>query len=218
MVKRIYLVLWLAFISYPTHSQEQRNTDPSRVSYETLIDAKKQFYQVIIKKPFAEKSTSGFFNATSYVENSPKDLSKNEFITFTSFYQNIHKGFGINAGATYSSAEGFMPNIGLNYMYSGKRLSLLLLPAYTYDYAKRLSFMAISEHKTRLSEKWSIYSKVQAYYAYNIQPESHFRSFIYTRIGLTYTRYTLGIGQNNDWYGSKKENRKYAGLFFRIAI
>lgn len=218
MINKTISIVMLLYFSNTIIAQEIPTSNPSPISYEVLVGTKQQFFQIIAKKPFIENGNSGFFSATSFIENSPKDVSKNEFISFTSFYHNIHKGFGLNTGASYSSLEGLMPNVGLHYMHNSKRLSLLVMPTYTYDNAQRLSLMLISEHKTKLSEKLNLYSRIQAFYSYDLNPQSHFRSFAYARLGLSFSRYTIGIGQNNDWYGPKKNIKKNVGLFVKFTI
>ncbi len=218
MINKTISILLFLVISNTITAQEITTRNTSPISYEALVGTKQQFFQIIAKKAFLENGQSGFFNVTSFVENEPKDVNKNEFINFTSFYQNLHKGFGLNTGASYSSLEGLMPNVGLHYMYNSKRLSMLIMPTYTYENARRLSLMFISEHTTKLSEKISLYSRVQAYYSYNVSPETHFRSFAYGRLGLSFSRYTIGVGQNNDWYGAKKESKKHIGVFFKLTI
>ncbi|KMQ63234.1 hypothetical protein ACM46_14140 [Chryseobacterium angstadtii] len=73
--------------------------------------------------------------------------------------------------------------------------------------------LVLMEYKPKISEKWSIYSRVQGLYSETLQDGMHARSYLMLRMGLTYKTITFGAGANFDRYGPFKESKENYGVF-----
>ena len=173
---------------------------------------------MIIKRNITSNNKLGVLNISSFSADYKNDISKNEYLSSTALYYNIFKGIAVNTGATFNAAEGIKPFIGLQYFYASKTIMILYLPSYYYLEDRKLSNLVMLEYKPKISRKWSVYSRLQGFYAHNVETNSHARSYIYARAGLTYSNYTFGLGINSDWYGQKKLAKDNYGLFMRLTL
>lgn len=190
----------------------------SPIVAETLIGNNRLYYQMLMKRKFTTSSKAGFLSISSFAANHNNDIAGNEFMANMIIYHDISRRLAINTGAMFSSIEGLKPNIGFQYSYANKRLFFLCVPNYSYLHDHKLSSLAIIEYNLRLNGQWSVYSRLQGYYAYNTEKGSHYRSFAYGRVGLTHSVYTLGLGGNADWYGPRKLFKDNIGVFVRLSI
>lgn len=211
-------IFWLAF-NY-TNAQDTTkivNTKPP-ISAEFMAGNNRLFSQININKPITENRRLGFLNVSSFAADYGNNLANSEYLSFSALYYKNIKGFGLNTGATFNTAEGLKPFVGLQYTYTNNNISILYLPAYHYLHSRKIFILLIVEYKPKITEKWSAYSKLQSNYQHDLETDNHFRSFLYLRLGATYKNFTFGTGTNLDQYGVKKVFKENYGVFVKFNL
>lgn len=214
------IVFTIAFISHSILAQDTSNIVKPKppIPIEILIGHNSFFSQLIINRTFTKKNKLGIFNASVFNVNYKNDSSQIEYNTSTALYFNVFKGIGIHGGATLSSKEGFKPFIGPQFMFMNRTLQILYFPNFYFGDNHKITNLLLLEFKPVLHKKWSLYVRLQGYFAYNLHTKTHSRSYLQTRVGISYSIYTLGFGVNLDWYGDQKIERDNIGAFLRINL
>lgn len=201
------------------HAQDTTDTfKPKTVSVEEMIGDKRQFLQLMVNKVFIEKKKIGLLSISSYAADYKDNLSNNEFQNTTLIYHQLFKGISINSGISFTSVEGLKNFVGLQYMRQSKSLSLIYMPSYYFINSHKISNIALIEYKPAINENWSIYSRLQLHYNYDLKNESHFRSYIYSRLGLTYKYFSFGLAYNFDRYAADKNTKNNIGVFLKLTM
>ena len=221
-MKKIQLlpILITAVLGIKTlHAQDTTETfKPKTVSVEEMIGNKRQFLQLIVNKVFIEKKKIGLLSISSYAADYRDNLSNNEFQNTTLIYHHLFKGIGINSGINFTSVEGLKNFVGMQYMYQSKSLSLIYMPSYYFINSHKISNFALIEYKPAINENWSVYSRLQIHYNYNLKNECHFRSYLYSRLGLTIKYFSFGFAHNFDRYGPDKHTKNNIGVFIKLTM
>jgi hypothetical protein len=63
-----------------------------------------------------------------------------------------------------------------------------------------------------------LYTRLQGLLVQDIELGAHARSAINVRAGLTFGKYTVGLGSNFDAYGPEKFEKSHHGLFFQLRL
>lgn len=221
-MKPIYFfAILIAFTFYSQQSIAQdslHSFKPKSVSAEELVGHKRQYLQLLVNKVFIEETKTGLFSISSYAADYKENLNNNEFQNTTLIYHQLYKGFSINSGVSFTSIEGLRNFIGLQYMYQNKKLSFIYLPAYYFTNGRKFSNLALIEYTPSLNKNWSLYSRLQIHYNHNLKTGNHFRSYAYSRIGLTYKYLSFGIADNYDCYGADKTTKNNYGVFLKLSM
>jgi hypothetical protein len=214
------LVLFSALIcTQNLFSQDSHETfKPKPISIEEFIGDKRQFLQLTINKAFGEKKKIGLLFITSYAADYNGNLSNNEFQNTSLIYYNIYKGIGINSSVSFTSIEGLKNFVGLHYMYQSQKVSLILMPSYSFVKNNKISGFAQVEYKPVITKKWSLYTRLQLLYNHNLKNGNHFRSYAYSRLGLTYEYLSFGLAHNFDSYGADKNTKNNYGIFLKLSL
>ncbi len=183
-----------------------------------MIGDKRQFLQLMVNKVFVEKKKIGLLSISSYAADYKDNLSNNEFQNTTLIYHQLFKGIGISSGISFTSVEGLKNFVGLQYMYQSKSLSLIYMPSYYFINSHKISNFALIEYKPPINENWSIYSRLQLHYNYDLKNESHFRSYVYSSLGLTYKYFSFGLAYNFDRYAADKNTKNNIGVFLKLTM
>ncbi|PKL78005.1 MAG: hypothetical protein CVV25_13010 [Ignavibacteriae bacterium HGW-Ignavibacteriae-4] len=191
---------------------------PKIVSLEEMIGDKRQFLQLIVNKVFEEKRKIGLLSLTSYASDYNYNLGNNEFQNTSLIYHHFFKGISINSGASFTSVEGLKNFVGLHYIYQSKTLSLIYIPSYYFINSHKVSNFALIEYKPSINENWSVYSRLQLHYNHDLENDNHFRSYAYSRLGLTYKFFSFGLAHNLDRYGEDKLTKNNIGVFLKLTI
>lgn len=211
-------ILLTCLKSYTLNAQDSSGLTKSPVPAEILIGNNRLFYQIIINKKITKNNKLGYFSTSSFAADYNNEISKNEYLTTALLYCNIFKSLSVNSGATLNTIEGLKPFVGLQYTYTKKNIMFFYLPAYYYLSSQKISNFAFIEYKPGINNHWAGYSKLQVNYIYDIGKNYHFRSYIYSRLGLTYSNLTFGAGANLDWYGETKKLKENYGLFLKLNL
>lgn len=221
MKKNSFLSILVAtvFVAHNLQAQDSISTFRTpTVSVEEVVGNKRQFLQLMVNKVFAEKKKIGLLSVSSYAADYKDNLSNNEFQNTTLIYHHLFKGVSVNSGASFTSIEGLKNFVGLQYMYQGKSFSLLYLPSYYFLNSHKLSNTAFIEYKPAINMNWSLYTRLQVHYNYNFETENHFRSYLYSRLGLTYRHFSFGLAHNFDRYGANTTTKNNCGIFLKLTL
>lgn len=191
---------------------------PQTVAVEEMVGDKRQFLQLLVNKVFVEKKKIGLLSISSYAADYKDNLSNNEFQNITLIYHHLFKGISINSGVSFTSLEGLKNFVGLQYIYQSKSFSLLYLPSYYFMNSHKISNTALIEYKPPISKNWSLYTRLQVHYNHNLETGNHFRSYVYSRLGLTYKYLSFGLGHNFDRYGANATIKNNYGVFLKLSL
>ncbi len=213
------ILIAAAFSIQNLHAQDSIvNFKPKTVFVEEMIGDKRQFLQLMVNKVFVEKKKIGLLSISSYAADYKDNLGNNEFQNTSLIYHHLFKGISINSGASFTSVEGLKNFVGLHYMYQSKTLSLIYMPSYYFINNHKISNFALIEYKPSINENWSVYSRLQLHYNHDLENGNHFRSYAYSRLGLTYKYFSFGLAHNFDRYGADKNTKNNIGVFLKLTM
>lgn len=207
-------ILFLLFITSACFAQEK----PTAISpikptpVEFLFGNNRIQGQTIIIKNFA-KSKFGIFSLSTLAGDYKNvDKSNNEVFSNVQFHYDFYKGLKITTGATFSSAKGFAPIAGLEYVYNNPKLTLVINP--TVNLTKESSFANYAHIEfAPKNDKLNFYARLQGLYVQSFADNAHERSSVVLRVGITYKGFATGLGVNQDYYGPVKVEKSNVGIF-----
>jgi hypothetical protein len=170
----------------------------------------------LVKKPFTPASKFSLLSVTNAASSYKNDLQVFDFINVTQVSCDLYKGFGVTAGISLNNVAGFNPTAGLQYTYTSRTILLVIAPDITLTNAHNLEGVFVSEYRPVLKRNLSLYTRLQGFY--NMKDEFHQRSYINTRLGLSFGLFTFGTGANFDWYGPLKIFKGNYGPFLRYSF
>lgn len=185
---------------------------------EEFIGDKRQYFFLMGNATIAQAGRIGLLSISSYAAGYDPHIAESEYQNTTLIYHPIYGGLGINSGTRFTSVEGMRNFVGLQYAYQDTTLSLLYLPGYSWTASPMLSNFAHVEYKPALSATWSLYSRVQLQYQFDLEHSTHFRSFVYSRVGLSISYFSFGLAHNYDSYGAAKTTKNNYGVFLQLAL
>ena len=206
--------LFLLFIATTSFAQEKLTSaspiKPTPVEF--LFGYNRIQGQTIIIKNFA-KSKFGIFSLST-VAGDYKNVNKsnNELFSNVQFHYDFYKGLKVTSGATFSSAKGFAPIAGLEYVYTNPKITLVINP--TVNLTKESSFASYAhiEYAPK-NDKLNFYVRLQGLYVQSLVDNAHERSSAVVRVGVTYKGFATGLGFNQDYYGPVKVEKPNFGIF-----
>ncbi|UPT67227.1 MAG: hypothetical protein M0D57_00565 [Sphingobacteriales bacterium JAD_PAG50586_3] len=215
----ISVLFGVLFYTQNLSAQDSLETfKPKPVSIEEFIGDKRQFLQLTLNKVFVEKKRIGLLSITSYAADYKGNLNNNEFQNTSLIYHNIYKGIGINSGVSFTSIEGLKNFVGIHYMYQSRQFSLIAMPSYSIIKNNKISGFLQVEYKPIINKNWSLYTRAQLHYNHNFDDGAHFRSYAYSRLGLTYKYFGFGLAHNFDRYGADKNTKHNFGVFLKLTM
>ncbi len=121
-------ILFILFITTSSFAQEKPvSSSPIKPTpVEFLFGHKRIQGQTIIIKNFS-KSKFGIFSLTTLAGDYKNvNKSNNEVFSNVQFHYDFYKGLKITSGGTFSSAKGFAPIAGLEYVYNTPKITLVI--------------------------------------------------------------------------------------------
>lgn len=213
------LILPLSLIAQPLGDGPPGDRQPNPpVSVETFAGDRYLNFQMIVTKPFSSASRFSFFNVTNFNGSYQNDLRKNEFLTQALVNYRLFKGVSVAAGATLNYMTGFRPTAGLQYLFANRQWLVVVLPRIDLRDDNNLETFALLEYKPPINQTLGLYTRVQGLYNQNTRQDFHDRSYLYTRVGITYRQFTLGVGANYDRYGPFQVSTAAYGAFLRAEL
>ena len=218
-IQVISVLFTVVFSIQYLHAQDTAQTFTSKtVSMEEMVGDQRQFLQIIVNKLFVEKKKIGLLSISSYAADYKDNLNNNEFQNTTLIYHHLFKGISINSGASFKSAEGMNNFVGLQYIHQSNTLSLIYLPSYYFIKSHKISNTAIIEYRPAINKNWSLYTRLQLHYNHDLENGNHYRSYAYSRLGLTYKYFSFGLAHNFDRYSADKNIKNNYGIFLKLSL
>ena len=169
--------------------------------------------QVIVDNKFSAHNRLKFFQVINILANYRNDQSKNEFVTLSLLSYQIAKGLTIGAGLWTNNIVGARPTLTLNYTWITKNTLFVCVPRIDLIENYNLENVAIFEYSPVLFRQLGLYSRIQTLYNYNLNHNSHDRSYLNMRIGFFRKTLRFGVGTNIDFHGPKRLRKTSLGVF-----
>ncbi|SFG48036.1 hypothetical protein SAMN04487988_104135 [Algoriphagus hitonicola] len=186
------------------------------IPIEIMPSSDQLYFQMVVKKQFAPTSQFNFFTVTTFTANYQNDMRKSSVLIPAQIqYEFGKKGFGVMAGGEMNSVIGFYPVFGPLHTYASKEFLAVTVATFYVNQEQDFKLFGLYEYKPVLSEKWTLYTRLQFIYNQSIREGDHNRSYLYLRAGLKKGPMIFGIGANLDQFGPDKQYRDSFGLFVR---
>lgn len=187
------------------------------ITMETMVGDRGLAYQTIISKKFQSAPRFGFFSVNSFVAEwdtkKVDDLMLQGHLTY-----DLTKGFSINAGFHYVHATGVRPTLSMLYTYANPTWLVVAFPRVDLVSKPNVELFSLVEYKPKINENWKFYSRLQAMYVHNPSEETHQKSGLALRAGVTFKEFTFGAGYNFDSYGPMKHEMHNIGGFVSVLL
>lgn len=173
--------------------------------------------EIWLDKPITDSSKFEFFGYSSYKINYNNQALNNFFYYATLSYE-IGKGFGIATGG-YTSTEGFLPILALNYCYESKNWFIDLFPSIEIRKKPNAEMFAIIQFRPKINNNVRLFSQMIANCSFNNKQFFYFEQNL--RFGIDVQNFQFGLGVNltqipvNDSNLSKLTLENHIGLFLR---
>ena len=205
----------IAFFTSATIVQAQAPVPPTPIEF--MVGHERLDFQLVFKRNFTPQSKFSVLAIAVFSENygTKKKLGDSIVIPFQVNYALGNSGLSLAAGAEANSSAGFGTTLGLTHSKATKEILAISVLSYQLSNDQNLKFFGLYEYKPVLTEKWSLYSRLQLTYKQGMAQGFHNRSFLYLRAGLKKGPLGFGLGANFDAYGPNKTARDNYGLFTR---
>lgn len=205
--------MFFLFISFSLKAQAPIPPLPM----ELMFGHDRMDYQLVMKRNFTPTSKFSVLAIAVFSENygKGKKLGDSVVIPFQVNYALGKSGFSLAAGGEANSVAGFGTTVGLTHSKATKEILAISVLSYQLSSAQNVKFFGLYEYKPALTEKWSVYSRLQLTYNQGMAEGFHNRSFIYLRAGLKKGPVGFGLGANFDAYGPSKIAKENYGVFTR---
>lgn len=190
----------------------------SPIPVEVLLTDKSVSTQIIINKKLPGKSKLGFLGVINSLNTYQNNKDQNEFMALSMVSYNLFNELSINTGFWMHNTIGLRPTVALNYTKTGENFVLadILRIDITGDHT--IENVLIMEYFPKISKKWSLYNRLQTLYSHNIKQQTHERSYINVRVGVSYKHLRFGAGANLDYYGPIPIHQLSIGGFTGIIL
>ena len=165
-------------------------------------------------KKFSPTSRFGFFHMNTIQFDYNED-AKNSLIIQDLLFAETVKNLLVAAGAAYSKG-GFDPTIGLQYIFSGKKLMFLCAPRINIDSEPSYDIMNIFQFKTPINEQINLFTKAKFLNVFDAK--GNIKSFQWFRLRLDTKGMQFGLAFNLDENGPNPSVESNLGVFVRKEI
>ena len=211
----IAALLLILLVSISSFVKAQAPVPP--LPMELMFGQDRLDFQLVVKRNFSSKSKLSVLAIAVFSENYAKGkrIGDSVVIPFQVNYALGNSGLSFAAGAEANSVAGFGTTLGFTHSKATKEILAISVFSYQLSRSKNVKFFGLYEYKPALTEKWSLYSRLQLTYNEAMESGLHNRSFLYLRAGLKNGPLSFGLGANFDAYGSSKVARQNYGVFTR---
>lgn len=216
--------IFVLVIPFFGQAQEQQISTPTKplssgppIPLEIFFGHEQLNFQLIVKKKFTPTSKFDLLAISVFSENWDKDnkFGNSVVIPFQVNYNIGKKGFAVAAGGEGNSVAGFSPLVGVEHSFANRKVLAITVLNYLINETQDLKLFGLYEFKPPLTEKLSLYTRVQVVYNFSLEESNHNRSFLYLRAGLKKGPLGFGLGANWDQYGPDKIFKDNYGVFTR---
>ncbi|MCG6189519.1 hypothetical protein [Maribellus maritimus] len=174
--------------------------------------------QLIIDKKLAAGSKFGFFGLSYLKADYDNAEFLRESINLAFLKYDLFKGVSLLSGAVFNSHWGFRPYAGAQYAYHSKNFMGVINSGFHLTETQNFESLAIVEYRPPIKGAWSLYTHIQGIYSQNTEISKHDRSFLYSRLGLSYKSFSFGAAFNYDCYGPTKIEDQQWGIFISTVL
>jgi hypothetical protein len=173
---------------------------------------------IIINRPIDAAGKFNFFNVTVGAADYKNTPSETEIVLNNSITYAVGKGFAAASGLQWHYKLGFVPTVGIQFLKASPDYLIVIFPTYNFKPGPAIETVALAEFKPKLSDKLRLYTRLQGLFVRDIEHGVHARSGTSLRAGLTFDKFTVGLGSNFDAYGPLKFEKSNHGLFFQMRL
>jgi hypothetical protein len=173
---------------------------------------------IIINRPIDAAGKFNFFNVTVGAADYQNTPAETEMVINNSITYGLGKGFSAASGLQWHYKLGFVPTVGFQFLKASPDYLIVIFPTYNFKPGPALETVALAEYKPKLSDKIRLYTRLQGLIVHDIKNDVHARSGISLRAGLTFDKFTIGLGSNFDAYGPKKFEKSNHGFFLQMRL
>ncbi len=210
-------IVLLFLISFGSFAQENHAPLPP-IPLEATFGHARLNFQAVLTRPISKNGKLGFFNLSTAAADYANTPTETEMVVINNLTYTLAGNFKAAAGAQWNNKFGLVPQIGMQYFKANRTWLLVLNPSITLQPVKNFETLGLVEYKPALSKSIQLYTRAQVLYIQNLQDGQHGRSAIILRAGLSFSKFTLGLGANFDYYGPKKMEKDNVGLFARLNL
>ncbi|RKD88316.1 hypothetical protein [Mangrovibacterium diazotrophicum] len=218
----VLLMAMAAFSSTPVFAEEtEAPVAPSApIPFEVFLGKDGFTSQLIVDKKFAGLNKFGLFGLSFLKADYDNEEFLRESINMAVLKYDVVKNVSVVGGALFNSNWGFRPYAGAQYGYHSRTFMGLLSSGFHLTETHNFESLAIVEYRPQIKDAWSLYTRAQGLYSHLTETGKHDRSFLYSRVGVSYKTLSFGAALNYDWYGNgpmKIENHQL-GIFISTIL
>lgn len=206
----------LAGINFHAQETEPQPIQNPPVSVEAMPGSRGISFQMTLDKKLRSVPQIGFFSVTDFNSDWGND-QLSDLMIIGKATVDLYKGLKFGAGFQ-STPGGIRPSAALIYTYADPDWLIIAMPRADLSANANLEGLGIVEYKPALSDKWRLYTRLQGTYVHAAAADLHTRSYIRSRVGLTYKEFTFGVGANVEYYGPTRHKETNIGGFLQVAL
>jgi hypothetical protein len=206
--------LFIFVVGIQFNLKAQHHADPP-IPVEVFFGNNQLYYQTNVKKKFTSDSKFSFFSLATYTADYKNNLPENRLLIEAQLSYLIKSGFGVMVGTDINSVTGFAPIVGPQHTYASRQVLAVTIASYFLNEKNDFKIFGLYEYKPPISDKWSLYNRLQFIYNHSLKYEVHNRSYVYLRTGAKLDAFVFGLAANLDQFGPGKVYGDNYGVFFR---
>ncbi len=184
------------------------------IPVELMIGNKYGTVNLVLDKRFSQNSRIGFFHINT-VQFDFNDKLKNGFILQDQIYVETIKNVRVSGGVVYSKG-GFNPTAGLQYVYGGRKLFILVAPRINIESNQSYDIMTIVQYKPEINERVKLYTRFALLHLFDAG--GNIKSYQWFRLGVEVKGIQFGLAADVDEYGPHPAATGNFGAFIRKEI
>jgi hypothetical protein len=173
---------------------------------------------IIINRPIDAAGKFNFFNVTVGAADYQNTPAETEMVINNSITYALGKSFAASSGLQWHYKLGFVPTVGMQFLKASPDYLIVIFPTYNFKPGPAFETVALAEYKPKLSDKLRLYTRLQGLLVRDLEKGTHARSGTSLRAGVTFDKFTIGLGSNFDAYGPLKFEKSNHGLFFQMRL
>ncbi len=185
----------------------------SPIPIEVMLTGRSVSTQIMLNKKFTGNSKLGFLGVVNSLNTYQNNKDQNEFMTLSMVSYNLINELSINTGVWMHNKIGLRPTVAVHYTKANENFVLADILRIDMIKDHTIENVLILEYFPKISKNWSLYNRLQTLYSYNTKQQTHERSYINARMGVSFKNFRFGAGANLDYYGSLPIHRLSIGVF-----
>lgn len=217
--KIILAFIILNFVAIPGFSQFQNENQIKHKDPPTPIEAffynGGMNYQATAKKAFDSNARFNFFSLATYTTEFKNQPTSNRMVIEAQVSYSLKNGLGIMVGTDVNSVTGFSSIIGPQHSFASKKILAVTIVSFFLNARNDCKLFGLYEFKPTITQKFTMYNRVQLLYNKSLKDGLHNRSYLNIRSGIKYKAFVAGLGINFDQFGPTKMYSYDFGFFTR---